>query len=432
MLYLGRAHSFIFSVVSSWSCRWSAARAQNTDMAATAPTRTRRRPHRPRPPTRRRPRACGPWRATVTPTRSPRWRQRGHLQIRSGTRTIDPQSHRGRSGCDASWVRNASGGWLAFLRRALADGADRRAPRRGTITYVLHNAHVTVHNNTNPLVTVHFNTPVSPRASCGRTRRALHRHLRAAATPTWKGNAGKEGASCSTSTSRRARTFRTPHKRRRRRSEAACRRGRVRRVVRAGDACGGRARRRPRNGAGELDVRADESPSTRACASSSSTDTSTRTRRRFICRPTRSSCIGSSHGIIVEGDGRPHIRPCLGTPLALGFKSATVAPPGDLLSRARASRSSACPCSGFRCFGFARRLAPGSCRRTSSGAAPTDCSSAEGCTCRGRERQRRRRRLSGGGYIDGGFAARASAKTDATTTRVRFDRSRSRCVRRRR
>lgn len=36
---------------------------------------------------------------------------------------------------------------------------ERRAP--GTITYVLKGAHVRVHNDTNALVTVHFNTPVT-------------------------------------------------------------------------------------------------------------------------------------------------------------------------------------------------------------------------------------------------------------------------------
>ena len=34
----------------------------------------------------------------------------------------------------------------------------------------------------------------------------------------------------------------------------------------------------------------------------------------------------SSRGIIVEGDGRLTFCPCLGTPIALGFKGATVAP----------------------------------------------------------------------------------------------------------
>lgn len=58
---------------------------------------------------------------------------------------------------------------------------------QGSITYVLKGASARVHNNTNALVTVHFNTPVS------RARLVPHGHdlhfvidLRAPATPTWK------------------------------------------------------------------------------------------------------------------------------------------------------------------------------------------------------------------------------------------------------
>jgi hypothetical protein len=58
---------------------------------------------------------------------------------------------------------------------------------QGSITYVLKGAHVTKYNNTNALVTVHFNTPVS------RARLIPHGgdllfvlELRAAATPTYK------------------------------------------------------------------------------------------------------------------------------------------------------------------------------------------------------------------------------------------------------
>jgi hypothetical protein len=65
---------------------------------------------------------------------------------------------------------------------------------KGTLTYVLKGAHVTIHNNTNPLVTVHFNTPVNQ----ARLRPAgndllLVIDLRAAASPAWKMNAGKDG-----------------------------------------------------------------------------------------------------------------------------------------------------------------------------------------------------------------------------------------------
>jgi hypothetical protein len=57
----------------------------------------------------------------------------------------------------------------------------------GTITYVLKGASPRVHNNTNELVTVHFNTPVV-RARLVPHGQDLHFvvHLRAAVTPTFK------------------------------------------------------------------------------------------------------------------------------------------------------------------------------------------------------------------------------------------------------
>ena len=39
----------------------------------------------------------------------------------------------------------------------------------------------------------------------------------------------------------------------------------------------------------------------------------------------------SSRGVRVRGDGRLAFCPCLGNPLTIEFKGATVAPPGDLL-----------------------------------------------------------------------------------------------------
>ncbi len=66
----------------------------------------------------------------------------------------------------------------------------------GILTYVLKGAHVTIHNNQNPLVTVHFNTPVT------RARLVPAGHdllfiidLRSDVTPAWKINPGKEGSS---------------------------------------------------------------------------------------------------------------------------------------------------------------------------------------------------------------------------------------------
>jgi hypothetical protein len=62
---------------------------------------------------------------------------------------------------------------------------ERRA--QGVVTYVLKGAHINRHNNTNALVTVHFNTPVS-RARLVPSGNDLHFivELRAQATPTFK------------------------------------------------------------------------------------------------------------------------------------------------------------------------------------------------------------------------------------------------------
>jgi hypothetical protein len=65
---------------------------------------------------------------------------------------------------------------------------------KGTITYVLKGAHVTIHNNTNPLVTVHFNTPVNQaRLKPAGNDLLLVIDLRAASTPAWKMTTAKEG-----------------------------------------------------------------------------------------------------------------------------------------------------------------------------------------------------------------------------------------------
>lgn len=62
---------------------------------------------------------------------------------------------------------------------------ERRAT--GSITYVLKGAHVRVHNDTNTLVTVHFNTPISTAKLLPSGNDALLVvNLRAASTPTFK------------------------------------------------------------------------------------------------------------------------------------------------------------------------------------------------------------------------------------------------------
>lgn len=67
---------------------------------------------------------------------------------------------------------------------------------QGSITYVLKGASPRVYNNTNALVTVHFNTPVSKARLVPKGKDLLFViDLRAAATPTWKVNEGPEKTS---------------------------------------------------------------------------------------------------------------------------------------------------------------------------------------------------------------------------------------------
>jgi hypothetical protein len=88
----------------------------------------------------------------------------------------------------------AEGGSRLFVELSQSIQIEERHAR-GTLTYVLKNAHVTVHNNQNPLVTVHFNTPVTSARLVPSGRDLLFIiDLRAAVTPTWKLNPGKEGS----------------------------------------------------------------------------------------------------------------------------------------------------------------------------------------------------------------------------------------------
>ena len=67
---------------------------------------------------------------------------------------------------------------------------------RGTITYVLKDVHVDRRNNYNPLVTVHFNTPVTSARLVPRGRDLLFViDLRANVQPTVTLDAGKDGGS---------------------------------------------------------------------------------------------------------------------------------------------------------------------------------------------------------------------------------------------
>lgn len=65
---------------------------------------------------------------------------------------------------------------------------------QASVTYVLKGAHVRLSNNTNALVTVHFNTPVWRARLVPQGKDLLFvLDLRAAAAPTWRMDAGKGG-----------------------------------------------------------------------------------------------------------------------------------------------------------------------------------------------------------------------------------------------
>jgi hypothetical protein len=82
--------------------------------------------------------------------------------------------------------QTADGGSRLFVQLSQSVPVEERKGQ-GTITYVLKGASPRVWNNTNALVTVHFNTPVS-RARLVPQGQDVHFivELRSAATPTWK------------------------------------------------------------------------------------------------------------------------------------------------------------------------------------------------------------------------------------------------------
>jgi hypothetical protein len=129
-----------------------------------------------------------------TPQRPPP--PRGGLQVRSGPRhrPVLPAAT-GPVATLPGFEMLAEGGSRLFVELSQTVQVDERRAR-GSLTYVLHGAHVTVHNNTNPLVTVHFNTPVATARLVPAGHDLLFVvSLRADAAATWKINPGKEGSS---------------------------------------------------------------------------------------------------------------------------------------------------------------------------------------------------------------------------------------------
>jgi hypothetical protein len=89
----------------------------------------------------------------------------------------------------------ADGSTRLFVELSKPVAYETRAGR-GTITYVLKDAHVGLRNNYNPLVTVHFNTPVTSARLVPHGRDLLFViDLRANVQPTVALDAGKDGGS---------------------------------------------------------------------------------------------------------------------------------------------------------------------------------------------------------------------------------------------
>jgi len=130
----------------------------------------------------------------------------------------------------------------------------------------------------------------------------------------------------------------------------------------------------------------------------------------------------TAHGIIVEGDGRLTFCPCLGTPLSLGFKQVTVAPPGDLFLTSPRLEVFHVPIFWLPFFWL---RAP-----SRVGLLPPEIAwrGADGLFIGGGVHLPWHGKdgdtvidLHGGGYVYGGFAVEATARTDVASTRVRFD-----------
>lgn len=119
-----------------------------------------------------------------------------HLVVRSGVRHVQHHAHTpsGPIATLPGFEMLPEGGSRLFVELTQSVQVEERHTR-GKLVYVLHGAHVAIHNNQNPLVTVHFNTPVTT-ARLVPAGHDLHFvvDLRAPVTPTWKTNAGKEGS----------------------------------------------------------------------------------------------------------------------------------------------------------------------------------------------------------------------------------------------
>lgn len=130
-------------------------------------------------------------------------------------------------------------------------------------------------------------------------------------------------------------------------------------------------------------------------------------------------------GVDLEGQGRLAFCPCLGTPLAVRFDGATVAPPHDVVLHSAVLEVFGvpvawAPAAWFRSSGRFGALAPEVAWRGDDGlfaGGGVHVPWTRGDVARGVD-------LRAGGYVDGGAAVQIGARTLASTTRVTWDRLR--------
>jgi hypothetical protein len=130
----------------------------------------------------------------------------------------------------------------------------------------------------------------------------------------------------------------------------------------------------------------------------------------------------SSHGVVVRGEGRIAFCPCLGQPLAVAFRGATVAPPGDLIlvqPRLELFRLPVLwlPFFWLRSSGRVGLLAPDIAYRGADGVflgEGVHLPWRAGDTESGFD-------LHAGAYVKGGFATEATLKTPDSVTTFRWD-----------
>jgi hypothetical protein len=130
----------------------------------------------------------------------------------------------------------------------------------------------------------------------------------------------------------------------------------------------------------------------------------------------------SSHGVVVHGKGRIAFCPCLAQPIAVTFRSATIAPPGDLLLDKPTLEVFHVPVLWLPFFWLRSRgnvglLAPTLAYRGRDGlflGEGAHLPSSPGNTESGLD-------LQAGAYLNGGIATEATLRTPESITTVRWD-----------